>query len=372
MTFRNIFTVAFILSSASIARADDVDAALAKLRVFKTGDGTQALSESLAVIRTKGVPGDSRLWNELRSVFENPKVPLPARTQVLEVALDKADASIAKESLSLFDTWIVEISLRDNDKPEPDANGKLTLLGIFVRQVGTDTWTQWFGSDPERLRFLERVIMHTGIASDVNREALNALAAGKSRTSERRAIAERIIAKRRTHTAHNSTLLGMLDASSFERLRALVREFNSPDGFHFGAAAVLAHFGDLESRGDLEARLAGFRKHHVNNEGMLVYYIWQIDVQTPPAKILEFIAEAPPPEVSVEKRMWAVRRAVELGLAKSKIRDAILKHASLVQPDKKTGIHRGLSSLKALCIDLKILDQSDLPDIRVAQGQATP
>ena len=369
-----IFSVVLILGAGSMAKADNIDAALAKLENFKPSDGTRVLDESLSAIRTGMATGDTQIWKRLRAIIENPKIPLRVRTEVLRVAIEKADKPIADDMLSLFDAWSNQLPIPSNSgetrMPETDADGRLTLLGYFVSNLENDAWRRWIGNDPKTLGLLERVIVRTGSGMDLNRYALASLASSNATREARRAVAERIVEARPGTTEHETKLLELLDVSSCEKLRVLVRRTDDPDRFHFGAAAALAHLGDSAIRVDLESRLAAFEKKDRNIGGMLRYYLWQIDVQAPSVKLLDYIAAAP--QHDIEKRKWAVRRAAHLDLATSKIRDAVLKHASLVQPNPKTRIREGLSSLKTLCIDLRILDQSDLPDVRVAQGNPTP
>lgn len=369
-----IFSVVLILGASPMAKADNIDSALAKLETFKPGDGSGVLDESLSAIRGGMDTGDTQVWKRLRAIIENPKIPVRVRTEVLRVAFEKADKPIADDMLSLFDVWSNQLPIPNSSgetrMPETDADGRLTLLGYFVSNLKNDSWRRWIGGDPKTLELLERVIVRTSPGMDLNRDALESLASSNAAHEARRAVAERIVEAGRGTTEHEAKLLELLDASSCEKLRALVRQTNDSDRFHYGAAAALAHLGDSGIRADLESRLPAFEKKDRNTGGMLRYYLWQIDVQAPPDKLLNYIATAP--QHDIEKRKWAVRRAVQLGLATSKIRDAVLKHASLVQPNTKTRVREGLSSLKTLCIDLKILDQTDLPGIRIAQENPTP
>jgi hypothetical protein len=369
-----IFSVVLILGAGPMANADNIDAALAKLENFKPGDGSPALDESLAAIRAGMATGDTQIWKRLRAIIENPKIPLRVRTEVLRVGFEKADKPIADDMLTLFDVWGNQLPIPSNSgetrMPETDADGRVTLLGYFVNNLENDAWRRWIGSDPKTLGLLERVIVRTSPGMNLNRDALASFASGNASREARRAVAERIVEARPSTTEPDAKLLELLDASSCEKLRALVRRTDDPDRFHFGAAAALGHLGDKAIQADFESRLPAFEKKDRNTGGILRYYLWQIDVQGSPDRLLDYVAAAP--QHDIEKRKWAVRRGVQLGLEKTKIRDAILKHASLVQPNTKTGVQEGLSSLKTLCIELKILDQNDLPGVRVAQGNPTP
>ena len=60
--------------------------------------------------------------------------------------------------------------------------------------------------------------------------------------------------------------------------------------------------------------------------------------------------------------MWAIQRAVELGLPKADIRDAILTHAKQIKPNEH-GIRPGLASLKKRGLRLHVLRPEDLSDV---------
>jgi hypothetical protein len=68
-------------------------------------------------------------------------------------------------------------------------------------------------------------------------------------------------------------------------------------------------------------------------------------------------------------RMWAVRRAHELGVDGAQIRQAILKHVK----NASTRIERlEVTSLKSIGIELAILDETDLPDVTIGDSGVTP
>lgn len=179
----------------------------------------------------------------------------------------------------------------------------------------------------------------------------------------RRVYAMRILQDQRKSAAFGGPIRKLLDASMFPALRALVRESTDPNKFHFAASSVLAHYGDLEIVATLENARPALRAVHVNSEGIVILHLWKIAVQNPPSELLAYIAS--PPEIGVERRLWAIRRADEVGFPKSEIREAILSHATLIQPDGNGIRHGLLSSIKRVGLELAILRASDLPGIVV-------
>ncbi|MEZ6083137.1 MAG: hypothetical protein R3E58_04090 [Phycisphaerae bacterium] len=84
--------------------------------------------------------------------------------------------------------------------------------------------------------------------------------------------------------------------------------------------------------------------------------LWRIDVQREPAKLLAFIASV---EHSVSNnRAWAIRRGLELGIDKSKLKAAILEHA-LGTSDAAN--RADLFLIRYLAVSGGIMHNDDLP-----------
>jgi hypothetical protein len=163
----------------------------------------------------------------------------------------------------------------------------------------------------------------------------------------------------------------VLDDSSFPKLRELVRESKGPDTFHFGAAAAPAHHGDGEIVADLEARRPAFREKHMNLEGSLVRHLWQIQMQHPASRLLEYVATgaAADPNAGLARVAWALRRAGQSGLPKDEIRATLLKYAAAVKPTGPLGIRYGLVSAKTVGLELGVLKPDDLADVKLPKGE---
>lgn len=359
-----ILAVVVILAGGEMAAAD-VDQAITKLQQFKAGDGTPALNAAVADIRAGMTVGDVALWKRLRVIVENQRTPVRVRAEVLRVAIEKANQEMARDMLGLFSAWTAR-----SEAGSSEADARMALLGQFIGALQADTWHRWLDSDTRTPGMLEHAILNTTPGMDVNHQALAALAASGVPSDARRSVAERVVSASPHSTEFDSRLLGLLDESSCARLRPLVIKSADPDQFHFGGAAALAHLGDKDIRGVLESALPTFQQKDQNRGGILNYYMWQIDVQNPPEKLVDYIGQMP--KYDVEKRKWAIRRAVQLGITKPVIREAVLKHASSAIPEKKTGARQGLSSIKELCNELGVLDSSDLPGVAIVQRPPTP
>ncbi len=157
-----------------------------------------------------------------------------------------------------------------------------------------------------------------------------------------------------------------LDDPGFrEVLRKLFRETannqkNTNGGFA-GVAATLAYLGDAEILDDLKSLRAPF-KDNPTIRYLLNVSILQIELQHPPKKLLEHIASDKPEYLSV--RAWAIERAVEIGLPKNEIRDAILAHAPHCETlgrGPRPNMRPEMIPLRRVGISLGVLKAHDLP-----------
>ncbi len=332
-------------------------------------------------IREHMAVGDFSAWQRLRVIIDDPERPVPARRALLEVAAAKADQRIALGVLGLAREWVAALPHAKGDEivsGDNELGRKLVLLHRFLDLLEEGPLADHLGARPETLDLLREVVTETFIDPQKGVRATRLIASSGAPLELRRATAEAIIAAHGRGTQPPLALIRLLDSSSLPKLRALVRQSNDPDSFHFGAAAALAHLGDREILPDLEAARPSLRKKHVNIENYVVYYIWQINVQHPAAKLLEYIASAE--DIGrARPRMWAVRRALELGLDREKIRAAVLEHASKVEPKEfrqQTGrvveVWPSLSTIKAEAIELGVLRADDLPEVKIPAAKPTP
>jgi hypothetical protein len=170
-------------------------------------------------------------------------------------------------------------------------------------------------------------------------------------------------------------LLDLLEPSAFPLLREQVRSNTTPQTFDFASAHALSHHGDRDIVGDLESLRKPFRETQDPNfrhaESTLLRFLWRIEIQNPPEKLLEYIASGGRPDYrdSREYRSWAVRRAFKRGIDPARVREAILEHArKAATPEERLE----LPDLKQTGLKLGILDANDLPDVKIHRGAQTP
>jgi len=361
--------------SAGPVRAD-IEDALIRLENWERERPHADLESCVKELRAGGRVGDKALRERLKRVVLDEDIPWAARRAALVLACEKADDEAAREILDLIKTWVLQKTGATSAPHYPVSGQESYTRRDLIRTCLTQGVNHLEGAliDQEPLLDLFALIGSPSRARamglGLGALAYNALAGNPAPIEQRRERALSIIQEMRNQGDPPGPLLRLLDESSFPRLRPLVRASDDPDTFHFGAAAALAHLGDREILPDLQARRARFREKHVNFEGALVRFMWRINIQHPAAELLHYISG--PPEVGVERRMWAVRRAAELGIPKEELRQAILKHAEQVKPQGKFKIRHGLISLKEQGLRLGILTEQDLPDIKVPALHPTP
>ena len=142
----------------------------------------------------------------------------------------------------------------------------------------------------------------------------------------------------------------------------MVRRTEDPSSFHYTAAATLAHLGDREILPDLQRLKPVFDKRGPNVGGILAGYTWKIEIQRSSDMLLSYIASPTAFPPTVEPRLWALRRAVELKIPSERIRRAILDYAATVEPGAR-GFGLGVPSLKSVGVKLGVLTSNDLPNV---------
>lgn len=330
------------------------------------------LRACVETVRTHGARGDQNLWEGLHRIISSDGIHQRIRMEAIKLACEKADATTAPQILALGASWAAAL---DTSRKAPEefardesARVKSLLLSPLILD-GIDTLMDNVADQQEIAELAKEVATDTWCSLQASNRCLEIIAEVSLPPHIRRRIILETMEVMKRSTVVPYPFLRSLDESAFPVLRELVRQSSEPDTFHFCAAAALAHLGDQGILAHLRASRPAFLDKHVNIEGYLVYYIWQIETQHPPANVLAFIRSAPEP--GIERRLWAVRRAVELGLTKADIRNAIFAYATQVQPDRH-GIRSGLASLKELGIELGVLTLEDLQSVRIPDVHPTP
>ena len=338
------------------------------------------LSACADLLRPEVGGADDRVGKRLLGVVRNDRAQIRTRIVALELLCEKAGSDLAPQVVALAATWADNLDHTQRDAAEfvndERAQAQSGLLATFGRNV-KGMQGRLVDQEP-LLTVLEHIYMRAWCGMDAKAACLEAIAGSPAPIELRRRHALAIIAESRSNTEAPDCLLRLLGRETFPELRKLVRTGKRWDDFQFMAAAVLAYFGDQEILPDLEAARPALRAKHVNFEKYVANYIWQINAQNPPGKLLESIATSESP-MHTPRQMWAIRRAVEVGLKPEDIRAAIFEYAKKVEPEASRRDNGtvatywpGLSTLKKEALELGVLRPDDLPEVEIPKVQPTP
>lgn len=319
------------------------------------------LQSVVETIRAHTARGDTRVLEGLLGIVQNSSQSYRSRGQALELACELADDKAARRAVMIL-TGIVEqtrnaragdVAGRALVRPFIDSgargllnamtdHGPLLQLLKEIYCQGYDVWHCWYG--------FFRLIADCDVSSAVRQEAL----------------VHMIVAR----PSDDIPLFAVntLEGSAFPPLRRCVREERSPEKFHWTAAKVLADLGDTEMIPEFEGQRRSVASGHPKWARNLEVMIWKIQIQHPPSKLVDFIASTD--VLEARPRSWAVERAAALGMPHHRIRDAILKHDQQAETKAERG---GMVELKRVALDLGILEETDLPHVKISRSsEAAP
>lgn len=366
-----ILAVAFFLLGTA-AVACELDDALLRWEGFGRNVDYQELLSCADSVRKSTPEGDAGVVERLIQIVQSDKQGLPSRTQALLVACELTDDAGAQKLLETAEASFERLRQAwENREDFDDVDGApfvdSTLLGAFI-DGGAQHLCEVRTDQKTLLAFLRSFYVHGRVGRRTRLNCARLISKCKAPLVARQDAVLEIIEKRPAGGVHE-VLFDVLDAGVFPRLRHMVRTADTPDGFNFSAASALSYLGDREIVPDLEARRGAFRAAHRNLETVLRKYLWRIEVQHPPTKLLKYISSTALREQHHEMRMWAVRRAHELGVDRGQIREAILQHVR----NASTPLERAeVTYLKGIGTELGILQDSDLPDVTIGDSGVMP
>ena len=335
----------------------DLDSALTILERDHADQVTPEIHTALAQVG-QGIPtADERAWARIKKLLDLDATPARIRIALFDSVLKEANARMAPDVAQLAMGWTGPLT---GDLAPGSDRGKLQCLQDFLRKASKDSWPEWLATSPHTLPLIKRVAVNYTAMAGTAIELLGRLPLEKNVLQS---AAEDIVLAQDRATEIPPRLLGLLGEASRARLRTAVEQSLSEGKLHWGAAAALASLGDQETRPLLErASTSASPKLQPYVSTML----WKVEVQNPPRRLLEYLQQAPPPEVS--RYNWAIRRALELGLSRDEVRAALLAwfrtHGGADQ-------HWRIS-MKRAALAAGVLSEQDVPEVVVPAVQPTP
>jgi hypothetical protein len=193
----------------------------------------------------------------------------------------------------------------------------------------------------------------------------------------RREYALKLIDNYRIMSTFPPAMLELIDDSMLPHMRSLVQQsLDDPETLPLAVARYLADRGDLEVfpvLSQIETKRIGpklLRGH--KPEELSGTLSWRIKVQHPPETLLNWLAMGPSSDIydhyiGQDARTWLMERAIELGLDKQAIREAVLTYARRYFPAGHPH-NMELRTVKLRAIELGVLQPSDLPEIKLPRA----
>jgi len=301
-------------------------------------------------------PPDQR--TKLVSILQNDNKSLAAREAALLMACQTAEPGDAPALLNLMTTWISELDAAETADASQAA--KQQLVAAFVHRcaarmnavaadksaplvVWTSLATRSWTDRSAKQAAVQAILDNPGSTTSLQDAAIAVLADTQFRRSRKVA----------------ASLQALLDCSSFPALRGLVEQASSPEDFNYAAASILAHAGDTGVAQQLQSFRAAWGPEDARFKRVMAWFLWQIDAQNPPSKLLSAISSSGP--LPAAARTWSLRRAAELGVSQAELKDAIL---ALGQSGAVTagahGAQRCLAKVASKGMELGVITEADL------------
>ncbi|MCK6455616.1 MAG: hypothetical protein L6Q92_03685 [Phycisphaerae bacterium] len=364
----------FVIGALAMSAYADPGQDLARLRqISKLPQPSQKeyfeAKAILARLETESASGDPAVVKTLFDIIEDSGSHGLVSEQALPVLATKTDAASARHVVSLMASKLAELKDKPVQAKDLVHGRDASLLDRFVESCAEPLLPQL--SDPRPLMDLlvEFCTVRTGwFRPDVQQKAGRLIAAAPVDKGIRKAAALRLIKITATHYPYPEGLERLFEPQDIPALRKLIRApNNTPSTFCWGAADVLAHLADETAIQDVRAFLQANPVGQVPLSDQVQAYAYRIEIQKPPEKLLDFIRGKTSNGTS---RVWAMRRAIDYGIDKKTIRDAILAHAEAVKDDRVQMDE--VASLKQAANDCGVLNKDDLPGVAIAESPATP
>lgn len=349
-----ILMLATISYSANIVKAipDETETAMRTLEGSRQGISRDELQAASHKLMTIGRVGDHVTWQRLRRVIQDTDIHRDVRLEAMRIACKKCDGVIASEILALYKEWHLQIA------PEAEHWAKMSesnqslwaLIGVVHQHL--ESHFQWVLTD-------QRPLLEIWAGTKNAR----CIADSPAPIVQRREAALSLIRKFPNESVPYDHLIPLLDESTLPVLRALVRASDDPLAFHFHATATLAYLGDQEILPDLRSRVDSFSQSP-NAASYVKQSIWLIEIQHPPSKLLNYISSLDDLNLHFHaRRRTIIRLAIERGITKSQIRQAMLEFAGQYSQLGRSPRYRMLQDMKETGLKLGILQLDDLPQV---------
>lgn len=258
-------------------------------------------------------------WETCRAFILNNEAPDQVRIALATRVLKAGDAETMGKVLDILIGWE---SQANGHKSARDPMSSF-LVNIFRKAASDPAWAGWKTNANAALRLLEVSPMMPGCGNEYRKADASIVSDAPIPNAVKGEWALRAILAQRSTGSEESALLSMIDERGVGQLREALAASVRSGAIDDYASTALAHIGDEQSLPLLHAYVEKREGYQRAMNELLPYKQWQIEVQHPPTKILEWFKSGVEMQNAWYAR-WAAPRALELGFTKDQLRDALL------------------------------------------------
>ncbi|TWT42248.1 hypothetical protein RAS1_33780 [Phycisphaerae bacterium RAS1] len=342
-----LFLVALPVCAAALLADDVFETAMRQLEVIEKVADRAELASTGASLRDSFDVGDRQQTRRLLALVGNAGRPLAVRTTALDAILAKADFELGRELLG----W-ARASCPSTGARAVERNDFAVLLGRVVRGIGKTPGGGSLLADQASLSALKAIVACDAASPETRAAAAELIAASGAPIAQRRDAVVDILVMARTSEEYPTSYILLMNESALVRLRDALNNGIESGEFHYMAAAVLSHVGDVETLEVLD-RWSACSTERPSLNRSIEHFRWRILVQRDQKSILEWITAGRGP-VWLD-HYWILRRAIELGIGKDELKSALESYVKNTPMENLRGRFR--TDLAETAVSLGILRQ---------------
>jgi len=356
-------------ANGEAAEPKELEDALFRLEHFDRNATSEDSARCFEVIEAQGAIDDPKLVARLHTMMTNEELPYSVRVMALRTACEKAGDAGARAIIETLHAWSREMF----PKPPPLSAAEVSAKDLLIQAAllqRLDHLQGALSTQEPLIDWLSFVALRG--PGTLRPAAWKGLADNPGPVELRRKTALQVVAESSDWTMCFESLLRILGSQSIPALRKIFREASASGEFHHHAGSALAHFGDEDILPDLEAWLPKLAQQHRYAAGYAEGCIWKIKAQHPPSGLLDYVAADRPNNVESDRSRWAMQRALELGIPRERVREALLAHARRLEASGRVEDRNNLIFVKFEGLQVGVLEADDLPDIKIPEGLLKP
>ncbi len=376
MRYLCLMLITAAASGAQTGRSDsvDLDSLVGTLKsAAKDRDPTEVM-ERLRELEDSDLTITEPLLGELLGLMTDASIHPMVRMELLTLVCVRAHSDGASEIVRYLGLLLDQYEARPR-RPVPDIREGRRIALQEMRRWNKDRILPLllykFFVDDDRcpvvemedqssvLNLASRIAISPAIhALELKRAVIRCVAESPALKSLRQDFAFEII-RAYSNRPTPKPLLGLMDDDLAKRLRPFVlKGSDGEDSIHSGASLALADYGDQET-GVLLQRWAARQDDPEWAARHIERRLWRINARREPELLLEYIKSDE--WHGPEDRLWAMKKALSLGLPREELRKAILDHAKVVKGH--AGLEWSLERFKLQAQERGVLRGDDLPEV---------